>query len=398
MTPEAIRRRCGMVLAAGEADDLEHFALQLDRMDPAADYVIDTIRRNYPTLDIPYHSRWRHFSVGGRDRWAALAASGVGDAAERARVRFDLAVVSVLLDAGAGDQWRYADPESGAVYARSEGLAVASLRMFAAGLFSADAAAPLRADGVALRDLDEAALAAAFQVSPENPLAGLAGRAELLRRLGTAVISDPARFGRDRPRVGNLYDGLAAAASDDGLPARDILAAVLEGLGPIWPSRITLDGVNLGDTWRHPAARAEGPTDRLVPFHKLSQWLSYSLIEPLQEAGLEVTALEDLTALAEYRNGGLLLDMDVLRPKHPGVTERAHAPGSEVIVEWRALTVPLIERLAGRVRDKLGLDPVSLPLAKVLEGGTWAAGRRIAVEKRPGGAPPIGIVSDGSVF
>ncbi len=398
MTPEAVRRRCGMVLAAGEADDLEHFALQLDRLDPAADYVIDTIRRNYPTLEIPYHSRWRHFSVGGRDRWAALAAQGVGDAAERARVRFDLAVVSVLLDAGAGDQWRYADPESGEVYARSEGLAVASLRMFADGLFSADAAAPLRADATALSELGEAALAAAFQASPENPLAGLAGRAELLRRLGRAVMSDPAHFGRDRPRVGNLFDHLAAAASDDGLAAGDILAAVLEGLGPIWPGRITLDGVNLGDTWRHPAARAEGPTDRLVPFHKLSQWLSYSLIEPLQEAGLVVTGLDDLTALAEYRNGGLLLDMDVLRPKHSGVTDQVHAPGSEVIVEWRALTVPLIERLAGRVRDKLGLDPVSLPLAKVLEGGTWAAGRRIAAEKRPGGAPPVGIVSDGSVF
>ncbi|MGI9413972.1 MAG: DUF1688 family protein, partial [Hyphomicrobiales bacterium] len=80
------------------------------------------------------------------------------------------------------------------------------------------------------------------------------------------------------------------------------------------------------------------------------------------------------------------------------VTAEPHAPGDEVIVEWRALTVTLIEAVAERLRAELGLDADALPLAKVLEGGTWAAGRRIAQTKRPGGGPPIRIVSDGSVF
>jgi len=48
-------------------------------------------------------------------------------------------------------------------------------------------------------------------------------------------------------------------------------------------------------------------TDGLVPIHKLSQWLSYSLVEPLMAAGIEVTDLDGLTGLAEYRNGGLLV-------------------------------------------------------------------------------------------
>jgi hypothetical protein len=177
-----------------------------------------------------------------------------------------------------------------------------------------------------------------------------------------------------------------------------VLRALLESLSAIWPGRITLGGANLGDVWRHPAARCEDMTDRLVPFHKLSQWLAYSLIEPLEEAGLEVTGLDDLTALPEYRNGGLLIDAGVLAPKHEAVLGAAHAPGDEVVVEWRALTVALIDRLAERVRAGLGRDAETLPLAKVLEGGTWSAGRRLAAEKRPGGGPPIRVESDGTVF
>ena len=73
--------------------------------------MIDTIRASYPDLDIPYHSRWRHFSAGGHDRCATLGADLAAD--ERARMRFDLVVVSVLLDAGAGDPWRYLEPATG---------------------------------------------------------------------------------------------------------------------------------------------------------------------------------------------------------------------------------------------------------------------------------------------
>jgi Protein of unknown function (DUF1688) len=134
-----------------------------------------------------------------------------------------------------------------------------------------------------------------------------------------------------------------------------------------------------------------------VPFHKLSQWLTYSLLEPLQELGLEITNLDALTGLSEYRNGGLCVDLGLLQPKHVGVLEEAHSPDSEVIVEWRSLTVILLDRIADTIRQKLGMDGESLPLAKVLEGGTWAAGRKIAAELRDG-SPPIQIISDGTVF
>jgi Protein of unknown function (DUF1688) len=398
-TPQAIRARAGLVLAAALRDELRHFALDPGRLDPAADYVVDTIRRNYPDLRIPYHSRWRHFAAGGRDRWAALAAElHHVRPDDLARMRFDLVVVSVLLDAGAGDAWRYAEPGTGAVLARSEGLAVASLDLFRAGTLSARPDRPLRADAAALIGLDERTLGAAFQVTDRNPLIGLAGRCELLNRLGRALAAKPELFGASAPRIGGLFDHLAGQAGDRRLPASAILTAVLEGLGDIWPGRIALQGVNLGDVGRHPAAATDDLTSELLPFHKLSQWLAYSLIEPLEDAGITVTDLDQLTALAEYRNGGLLIDLGVLRPRHSAVLGEAHPGGSEVVVEWRALTIALIDRLAERVRARLGLTPAQLPLAKVLEGGTWAAGRRIARELRPGGGPPLQLMSDGTLF
>ncbi len=286
-TPGAIRARAGLVLAAAERDELAHFALDAECLEPTADYVIETIRANYPDLDIPYHSRWRHFFAAGRDRAAALGA-GLGPE-ELARTRFDLVVASVLLDAGAGDAWRYREPGTAETYARSEGLALASLDLFRSGALSADPERPLRADAEALIGLDERALGDAFQVSPENPLVGLAGRCRLLSRLGEALLEKPEIFGTSAPRIGGLFDHLARQAKDGRLPAPAILKAVLEGLGDIWPGRIELSGKNLGDVGRHPAAETGDLTSGLVPFHKLSQWLAYSLIEPLEAAGIVVT-------------------------------------------------------------------------------------------------------------
>ncbi|MGL4621505.1 MAG: DUF1688 family protein, partial [Chroococcidiopsis sp.] len=136
----------------------------------------------------------------------------------------------------------------------------------------------------------------------------------------------------------------------------------------------------------------------LVPFHKLSQWLTYSLLEPLQELGLEITGLDDLTGLPEYRNGGLCLDLGLLQAKHSDIFHHAHSVDSEVVVEWRALTVILLDQIAATIRQQLEMDATQLPLVKILQGGTWSAGRRIAAELRPNGVSPIQLQSDGTVF
>jgi hypothetical protein len=400
LTAAAVRARCAKIMAAAERGETRHLAWHPGRLAVTAAYVADTIRQRYPDLDVPYHSRWRHFEAGRIDRWAEVAPAVPPDRAERARARIDLAMTSVLLDAGAGPAWRYADATSGATLARSEGLGVASLRLFAAGAFSSTTGEPCRADARALAGLATTTLAQGFQVAADNPLVGLDGRAALLRRLGAVAAATPAVFGAPA-RLGQLYDYLVAHAREGAIPAGFLLATLLRALGPVWPPRQVLDGVALGDCWRHPAARATDPadpTDGYVPFHKLTQWLAYSLLEPLEEAGLAVTGLDELTGLPEYRNGGLLLDLGLLVPKDPDFLQRTHAVGDQAVVEWRALTVIALDRVAVAVRDLLGVTAQAFPLARVLEGGTWAAGRRIAAARREGGAPLVSIDSDGTVF
>lgn len=398
-SPVAIRARAEEMLELGLGGSLDHFEVRLESLPSVVERCERVTRARYPDLRIPAHGRMSHFRVGGVDRpldfdkrIAALSRE------EQARARVALVVTSVLLDAGAGDSWRYREPGSGAVFSRSEGLAVASYHQFVSGLFSSDPKHPLRADAAGLDALDPARLGLGFQAGPHNPLVGLEGRTELLARLGSAMRAAPHFFGEEPPRLGRLFDAIASKAEGGLLPARRILHTLLEALSPIWPGRIVLLGVNLGDVWSHPKIGGSGPTAHLVPFHKLSQWLTYSLLEPLALAGITVIGVDELTGLAEYRNGGLFVDAQVLVPKHDAVTRIAHAPGSEIIVEWRALTVALLDRVAAALRASLGMDAVSLPIARVLEGGTWAAGREIAKEKRAGGGPPITIASDGTVF
>jgi hypothetical protein len=379
-TPLAIRARCESILDAGLAGRLAHFAVERSALPEVTAKVVEVTRAAYPDLAVPVHGRTNHFRAGGIDRVARIADP---------RAWIDLVVVSVLLDAGAGDAWRYREAETGLVIGRSEGLAIASLHAFEAGVFSASGDARVDIEG--LRALDPARLAEAFQVTADNPLAGVDGRIALVRELAGALAASPGIFPGGRPSgVVDLFSG--------GVGAAELLRALLVGLAPIWPGRICLGGTNLGDVWRHPAAGGTGPSEGFVPFHKLSQWLAYSLFEPLERAGIAIANPGALTGLAEYRNGGLLVDLGVLVPKHAGVLADVHAPGDEVIVEWRALTVALLDRVAERVREALGKSPAELPLARILEGGTWAAGRAVAAERRAGGGPPIRIQSDGTVF
>jgi hypothetical protein len=398
LSAHAVRERAHRMRALCEEGKLQHWRINAARLDAVADYVVETIWDNYPLLNIPLHARWRHFFAGGHDRWAALEAKARWrNAAEKARAAFDLVIVSVLLDAGAGATWRYRDAHR-SVLSRSEGLAVASLDMFAAGAFASNPGDPLRVDGKRLRALSMDDLRRGLQVSETNPLVGLESRAALLHALGETCLAAANVFAReDSARPGGLLDHLIAEHSRS-IGADSLLHALLRHLGSIWPSRLSLDGIPLGDTWRHPALQTEDETSGLVPFHKLSQWLAYSLIEPLQAAGMEVTDVDALTGLPEYRNGGLFVDLGALVPNDHSALHQIHTLDSLFIVEWRALTVALLDDMAERVRARLELDTSRLPLACVLEGGTWAAGRRIARQKRGDGSPPLKIASDGTVF
>ncbi|NJO40897.1 MAG: URC4/urg3 family protein [Cyanobacteria bacterium CRU_2_1] len=396
---QAIRDRCGRLFELACQGKLEHFSCDLGKLDRVAEYVIQVMQKAYPDLRIPFHSRWRHFEAGGIDRLAQLNQKLVHlEALEQARSKFDLAITSVLLDAGAGAAWRYIEPTTGKAFWRSEGLAVASFHLFLQGGFSSDPSYPLQANADGLQQITESVLSEGFQVSEENPLVGVEGRLQLMQRLGQVLHDSPVLFGDRSPRLGHLVDYLLQQANGNPLRAHTVFSAVVRGFSEIWSGRVTIANTNLGDVWMHTALPNHEIGSQLVPLHKLFQWLTYSLLEPLQELGLQITHLNELTGLSEYRNGGLCIDLGLLWAKHEQVIREAHLPRSEVIVEWRALTVVLLDRIAATIRQKLGFTEDELPLAKVLEGGTWAAGRAIAAELRPGGVPPIQIISDGTVF
>lgn len=394
LDPAAIRERTRRVLERAR-DGGTAFRLRPEKMQACADLVVEITRRNYPGGRVPYHGRYEHFRAGGIDRVDHLErALGYLTPDQRRRSLVDLVVVSVLLDAGAGDGWAYVESDyGGGTFARSEGLAVASFNLFIRGAFSHDARHPYQVSAAGLEHLTRNGLARGFQVTPENPLDGLDGRFSLLGRLGQTMRAWP-RIGGDHSRPSHLIETLIASSRTKQIEAPALLRSLLLNLSGMWTPRVTLDGVGFGDVWPYFGSE---PAD-WVPFHKLSQWLAYSLIEPIESAGVAVVDVDALTGLPEYRNGGLFLDTGVLELRDPELAQRTFDAGDAVIVEWRALTVQLLDEIAALVRHALGKTPAELPLARVLQGGTWAAGREVARRLRPGGAPPLKIVSDGTVF
>ncbi len=401
LTPEAVRERCKEVFIAAEENALNFFQLNRENFNAAVDLVITEITSNYPNGKVPFHSRWRHFEYGARDFWHEASVTLMENSkAEIARRQIDLAVISVLLDAGSGPDWNFVDPKSGATFGRSEGLAIASLRLFEGGVLSQNGLDdPLRVDAAPLINITPKILASVFQVGENNPLVGLEERAKLLNELGQALIRHKHMFEfGDALRPGNLYDYFLQRQEKGVLAAREILIAILKSMGEIWPDGSWVDNIAIGDAAYHEAVKRSDITDRIVPFHKLSQWMSYSLIEPLQLAGIKIIHLDALTGLAEYRNGGLFIDTGTISLRDKTEMETLHDPKSPLIVEWRALTLTLLDQLAEQIRRHTNTNAESMPLVSILQGGTWSAGRRIAQRLRSDASPPLRLKSRGTIF
>ncbi|MBA3535159.1 MAG: URC4/urg3 family protein [Tatlockia sp.] len=397
---KTIRSQSQRLLTLARQGLSAHFTINDERMPVIVDYVVEVMRSQYPGFEIPYHSRWRHFEAGGIDRIKALFAYDYNQSSkntiEAGKILYELVIISVLVDAGAGNKWLYREAPSEQVYSRSEGLALASLDLYCSGVFSADPEQPLRVDAQPLLAFTQAKLRQGFQVTDINPLEGVAGRVDLLNRLGK-VIQKQTNYFAEEGRLGNFYSYILSLQNNKSIALPDIFQVVELAFREIWPERLRYKDIPLGDVWAHSALKSED-NPGLIPFHKLSQWLTYSLIEPLEAAGIKVTDLDELTGLPEYRNGGLLVDLGLLAVKNPQMLSEPQAPDSDQIVEWRALTVALLDELADAIRQKLKMNATTLPLAKILQGGTWEAGRRIAKQKRPDGRPPIQIISDGTIF
>ncbi|KAH1553806.1 hypothetical protein KXX57_006474 [Aspergillus fumigatus] len=396
------------VLQLAEEGRLNHFEYHPDRLQDAVQYVINIIKRDFGPDKyhlIPPHGRWQHFEVGGVSRPESLLKQWKSDGAnplEQTR-----------------DRWRFTEPDTDIVVGRSEGTALASYNMFVNGDFSTvDSERRDVVMGQALKDFDAATLQRGFQIDEKtNPLVGASSRVELLRALGQSLLNLPEIFG-PAGRPGNLVDYLLSQSSTTKEINYETLWTTLQTvLLPVWPSsRTHIDGRPLGDAWPLQVLADDAQVTHqnskcahIQPFHKLTQWLAYSLTVPFERLlGVKWTNMDLGTGLPEYRNGGLFVDLGVLTLKpaaeehgrhNSGSTLPAFEATSDEIVEWRAMTVALLDKLHEQIMNSEVFSGVRLRLAQVLEAGSWKAGRELAAEKRPETrSSPILILGDGTLF
>jgi hypothetical protein len=152
------------------------------------------------------------------------------------------------------------------------------------------------------------------------------------------------------------------------IEATAILRALLDGLASIWPGKLAIGGTPVGDVGRHPKAGGNGQSKGLVPFHTQAQSLAYTLFAPLERSGYTIAQANSLNGLADARTGGPLVELGVLVPKYLEVREIQHRWEDEIIVEWRALTIAVLERLAQAVRTQLSQSTSELTYARVIGG------------------------------
>ncbi|KAL7943633.1 hypothetical protein V8C42DRAFT_328039 [Trichoderma barbatum] len=417
----AVRERSQIVLEAARNGGLNSFVLDEGRMKETAEFVAGVISRDFGPdryAEIPPHGRWEHFSIGGISRLENLIQKwqdGDVDDVEITRRLIDLFFVSVLLDAGAGDTWAFQEPGGDKAYGRSEGIAVASLYMFNDGAFSSVIEGnKANVDGHALSKLTEDTFVKHFQINSQNPIVGVASRIELLNNFGKSLLSIPEIFG-EAGRPGLLVDHLLKNGKDKEINYEALWSILQRLLLPAWPSnRPRINDQPIGDAWplrvlQEKSGNSGNSTAGIHPFHKLTQWLGYSLTVPfIKVLKLKWINIEKGTGLPEYRNGGLFVDMGVLKLKPEVLSKGLEASGQalplfsstgDVIVEWRALTVALLDELHKLINGILAPQGVSLSLPQLLEAGSWKSGRELAAKHRPETrSSPILIDGDGTLF
>lgn len=460
LTINAVREKSTPVFNLALEDELYNFDSHFSdksKLNECVDFIVKLVDRDFKDnyKSIPPHGRWQHLEAGkDKPRVMNLVKLWTAEKVDQTEITkrlIDLFVISVFLDAGAGNQWKYkendeSNPSLVETFLRSEGLAVASYHVFNDGEFSNDPSNKYQVSAEKLAGITEDQFKKWLQVNDtDNQLTGFAGRLKLIRSLSDALMNNEEIFGGDlflnkregynklENRPGNLVDYLNTKVNGDSkkIDLSIIWNALIQGFNEIWDSRIVLEGKSLGDAWYNKSAtklakKKKNVTsddeledlDKIVPFHKLTQWLTYSLLIPLKNYG-GFTILNEtlLTGLPEYRNGGLLIDFGLLSIKKEKLsqglelaeqelkndTEKIpmYKPDDDLIVEWRCCTVGFLDYILPMVNEKLGVKGTEneLVLAQLIEAGSWKAGREIAKMKRPlTCGPPINLLSDGTVF
>jgi hypothetical protein len=357
---DVIRERAWMLLAAAERGQSDHFVPSAEAIGTVAVALADSIREDDvaakgmdpPPLANLWHGLRRH-------QPGALAALGDalagGDGLERARSGADLAALHRVIEPIGLD-------------ASSPALD-ALVRHFAAGGWSGRAGAvALDAPGIRRALAGDGAV-----VVPDALMAKLAegGRRQRLEQLAAGLERAPDQLGVDG-RFGSLLGGLVAEVAGSGgntgrVPAQLLVDRLAPLIDPVTASTVRIGGSLAGDVWRHPLAWAEDRSRELVPFHSLLLAWVLDLVEPLEEASAPLADVDQLPVPADRVLAAQMLRLGLVRSRHPAVARLRHPPGSDIVVELRALSVALCERLADRLRAELGRTAHDLPVVRIVE-------------------------------
>jgi hypothetical protein len=399
LSAEAVRTRCGAVLEAALAGDLDHVAADLSRLPDTVGKTVAAIEAAYPDHQIPPFGCWRFFEADEVDRWAVLAGTrNFETPSAMLRSAADLAITSHCVSVPVNSAWEWSDPVTGRAYPGRTGLGLGILSMFAAGSFSADPADPMRVDAHALIRLEGAEVAYGLQLDWNRDGDTIKAIADLLKRLGEATGMRPDLFEVDNEtRPGILADRLAVKSDGAPIDLSECLAELQNGLSPMWAGGAALGDVVLGDAFHHSALLQGEAGAGIVPFHLVPQEIAYALVEPFAWAGLETSALDSLTGLANLEHALLFLDAGAMSLKQgPGSV----LEGQEALdraIELRAVSVALMDRIADALRQELDAPSEALPLTCIMEGGTVRAGKKITSERPEFSARISEILAAGGV-
>ncbi|WFE89280.1 DUF1688 family protein [Roseibium porphyridii] len=375
--PQEVRRRAHAFLDMGIAGKLNHVGLDLTKLDDALGLVLETTKEIYPDFQIPPYGIWRAFETGGIDRWSAMASAREFESAqEMLLAAADLALLALFMKTRRPGNWVFEDPMTGSKVAGDDALALAAFHMFASGSFSGEMTDPYRVDAETLVRLDLNELTSGLQWDRDADQELLSAMQAHLKRFGEAMALRPDLFSEGNvTRPGVLALRLAGEA-DAGIDASKLLDNLLETFAPVWDGGAKAGDVGLGDSFDY-TGKSAGSETTTVPFHLCAQEMVYSLVEPFAWAGFEVTGLQDLTPPSDLAHAALFVQTGVLAISSENDEALPEETKTDRMVELRAVSAALADKLADRLRSELDVSADQVPLTCILEGGTRRAGLRI---------------------
>lgn len=378
------------------------FTLDSSKKEEALEFLEKVILSRFQKDKIAKHGRRQHLSSKNRNYFEKVEnicqKAGCTFAVEN---KLELLLLSCFLDAGAGQNWKYNDSYFNCQLVGSEALAAAStdlyLKLISDNLISKKNIS-LTSDALKNMKFDE--FSKSFQHDESNnALLGAKGRYDSLTQLGSCLELHPSIFVTShKPELKNIYHFFQSIVEHKSLNLEEVFKTIVFIFHDFFTSDTKINEINLCDSRIHSNLISLPLVGKKIPFFKLIQWMVYSIDDFFNSQGIPTINEEFLSGLAEYRNGGFFMDTNIINLKSKNLSHQSYSIDSELVTEWRALTITLLDEFLEELKIKRGYN--HLNMSKLLEGGTWIAGRKLARENRPDSpySPPIKIITDGKFF